>query len=177
MSDSERLGKVHVVTGPGKGKTTAAFGLALRASGHGVKVCVVQFMKTGETTGEVRAAKQLPGVQVFQFGTGRFVDPKRVSEEDVKCAKDALEQVRTLLARRECGLLILDEVNVAVSFGLLEAGEIMDVLEARGGDVEVVLTGRNAPLEFIDYADYVSVIDSWKHPFDRGGKSRKGVEW
>ncbi len=177
MSDSEYLGKVHVITGPGKGKTTAAFGLALRASGHGVKVCIVQFMKTGETTGEVRAAKNLPGVQVFQFGTGRFVDPKKITEEDVKCAKDALEQVSALLARRECALLVLDEVNVAVSFGLLEAGAVMDVLEARGRDIEVVLTGRNAPLEFIDYADYVSVIDSWKHPFDRGGKSRKGVEW
>jgi len=177
MSDSEHLGKVHVITGPGKGKTTAAFGQALRASGHGVKVCIVQFMKTGETTGEVRAAKQLPGVQVFQFGTGRFIDPKKVTDGDVKCAKDALERVRSLLARRECGLLILDEVNVAVSFGLLEAGEVMDVLEVRGGDVEVVLTGRNAPLEFIDYADYVSVIDSWKHPFDQGDKSRKGVEW
>jgi len=177
MTDCIGLGKVHVITGPGKGKTTGAFGLALRASGHGVKVCIVQFMKTGETTGEAKAASALPGVRISQFGTGRFVDPKRVTEEDIKCAKEALEHARVVLARRECALLILDEVNVAVSFGLLGAEEVLDLLETRGEGGEVVLTGRNAPLEFIDFADYVSVIDSWKHPFDRGDEPRKGVEW
>lgn len=177
MTDRERPGRVHVITGPGKGKTTAAFGQALRAAGQGMKVCIVQLMKAGETTGEVKAARQVPGIHVLQFGTGKFVDPKSPSEEDIRCAKDALERVRAILSGRECGLLVLDEVNIAVSFGLLGGREVLDVLEARGEGVEVVLTGRNAPIEFIDYADYVSVIDSWKHPFDEGVEPRKGIEW
>lgn len=178
MTEPKQLGKVHVITGPGKGKTTAAFGLAMRAAGHGIRVCIVQFMKTGETTGEAVAAKHIPGIELAQFGTGKFVDPKNVAADDIRCAKEALGHVRAVISKRECGLLILDEVNVAVSFGLLEAREVIDLLDKRGEQVEVVLTGRNAPLEFIDYADYVSVIDSWKHPFDdHGCKPRKGIEW
>jgi len=177
MTDQGGLGKVHVITGPGKGKTTAAFGLALRASGHGAKVCIVQFMKTGETTGEVKAARHVPGITVIQFGTGGFVEHGKATDEDVKLAREALEHARGVLARRECGMLILDEVNVAVSFGLLGVREVLEVIEKRGEGVEVVLTGRNAPIEFIDLADYVSVIDSWKHPFDGGEGPRKGVEW
>ncbi|MBN1678096.1 MAG: cob(I)yrinic acid a,c-diamide adenosyltransferase [Candidatus Thermoplasmatota archaeon] len=178
MTEANQLGRVHVITGPGKGKTTAAFGQAMRAAGHGIRVCIVQFMKTGETTGEAVAAKHIPEIELVQFGTGRFVDPRKVSADDIRCAKEALAHVRAVLSKHGCGLLIMDEVNVAVSFGLLEAKEVIELLDTRGEGVEVVLTGRNAPLEFIDYADYVSVIDSWKHPFDgRDGKSRKGIEW
>ncbi len=177
MSEPQALGKVHVITGPGKGKTTAAFGLALRAAGHGIRVCIVQFMKTGETTGEAISSRHIPEIALAQFGTGRFIDPRKVRPEDVKCAKDALEHARKVLSRRECGLLVLDEVNVAVAFGLLSAQEVIDLLEARGEGIEVLLTGRNAPLEFMDYADYASVIDSWKNPFDKGARPRKGIEW
>lgn len=177
MSEPRQLGKVHVITGPGRGKTTAAFGLAMRAAGHGIRVCIVQFMKTGETTGEAIAVRNVPEIELVQFGTGMFVDPKKASGDDVDCARKALEHVRKILSDGRCGLLILDEINVAASFGLLEAKEVIALLESREKGVEVVLTGRNAPLEFIDYADYVSVIDSWKHPFDQGGKPREGIEW
>jgi len=177
MTTPPTLGKVHVITGPGKGKTTAAFGLALRAAGHGIKVCIVQFMKTGETTGEAIAVRNVPGIELEQFGTGRFVNPKKISLEDIGCARDALAHVEKVLAGRACGLLILDEVNVAASFGLVEAADVLRMLRSRSEGVEVVLTGRNAPLEFIEYADYVSVIDSWKHPFEKDGGPRKGVEW
>lgn len=177
MSEPSSLGKVHVITGPGKGKTTAAFGLALRAAGHGVRVCIIQFMKTGQTTGEVLAASKVPGIEVHQFGTGRFADRERLTEDDRACAARALALARELTSTRKCGMLVLDEVNVAADLGLVSADEVMDILKARAECLEVVLTGRDAPEAFIEYADYVSFVDSRKHPFDRGLGARKGVEW
>lgn len=171
------LGKIHVITGPGKGKTTAAFGLAMRASGHGLKVCVIQFMKTGETTGEVIAAKRLKEVEVVQFGTGKFVDPKALTAEDRTRAREAVGFLGRKLTEGGFDLLILDEVNVAASFGLVDSAEILEILGSRGEEIEVVLTGRNAPMDFIESADYVSIIESRKHPMDQGLKPRKGIEW
>lgn len=177
MPKDALLGRVHVITGPGKGKTTSAFGLAMRAAGHGLRVCIVQFMKTGEVTGEVAAAEQLRNVCVAQFGTGRFVGSSEISEEDRRSARKGIAHARKQAADGRCDLLILDEINVAVFFGLVTAQEVIDLLEARPEGVEAVLTGRNAPDEFIEYADYVSHIDTVKHPFDKGLSARKGVEW
>jgi cob(I)alamin adenosyltransferase len=177
MTSDGSLGKVHVITGPGKGKTTAAFGLAMRAAGHGYRVCIIQFMKTGETTGELVAARDIEGIEVLQFGSGRFVEPGEPTEDDVRAAKTALAAAAERLASRSCQLLILDEVNIAVSMGVLRSSEVLSVLKARYPGTEVVLTGRNAPHEFIEYADYVSVIEDAKHPFDSGSEARKGVEW
>jgi len=171
------LGKVHVVTGPGKGKTTAAFGLALRAAGHGLRVCIVQFMKSGMTTGEVLAVERVPNIQVYQYGTGRFVDPKKLTQGDRRCAKDAMARVRELLEKGSCDVLIMDEVNLASSFGLLDSEDVVAMLKSRKPGIEVVLTGRSAPKEFVDYADYVSYIDDRKHPFKEGEQAREGVEW
>lgn len=177
MSGSEGLGKVHLITGAGKGKTTAAFGLAMRAAGHGLKVCVIQFLKTGETTGEVLYARKAGGIEVAQFGTGRFVDQRHLAAEDRSCAKDALRLARDILTKGECNMLVLDEVNVAVSFGLVSSEEVLSLLKSRRKGTEIVLTGRNAPSEFIEYADYVSIIESRKNPFDDGHAARKGIEW
>lgn len=177
MTKTKELGKIHVITGPGKGKTTAAFGLAMRASGHGLRVCIIQFMKTGETTGEAIAAKRLKDIEVAQFGTGMFVDPKRVTKADRACAREAMDYLKRQVARGNCDILILDEVNVAVSFGLVRADEILKILRSVGEGIEVVLTGRNAPKEFIECADYVSIIDSKKHPHSEGLSPREGVEW
>jgi len=177
MAKTQGLGKVHVITGPGKGKTTAAFGLAMRASGQGLRTTIVQFMKCGETTGEVIAAKRLKGLDVHQFGTGRFVDPKNPSKDDRKCAHDALEFARSVLEKGKCDLMILDEVSLAASLGLIDPAEVLEMLKSRANEIEIVLTGRNAPIEFIEYADYVSLIESKKHPYDRGLKARKGIEW
>ena len=171
------LGKIHVITGPGKGKTTAAFGLAMRASGHGLRVCIIQFMKTGETTGEAIAAKRLKNIEVAQFGTGKFVNPKRVTKADRARAIEAMDYLKRRVAEGGCDILILDEVNVAVSFGLVRAEEILKILRSRDEGIEVVLTGRNAPKEFIECADYVSTIDSKKHPHSEGLNPREGVEW
>jgi cob(I)alamin adenosyltransferase len=177
MAEETTLGKVHVITGSGKGKTTAAFGLALRAAGHGVSVCIIQFMKTGETTGEVLAVGKVPGIEVHQFGTGRFIGPVGATDEDRACAGRALALASEVARKGSCGMLVLDEVNVAADIGLVRAEDVVDILKARRQGLEVVLTGRNAPGAFLDCADYVSVVDSRKHPFDQGTGARKGVEW
>ncbi len=177
MAAGAGLGRVHVITGPGKGKTTAAFGLAMRAAGHGLRVSVVQFMKTGETTGEVIAAEQLKKVRVAQFGTGQFVGVGSVSEKDRKSAAKAVEYARKQATSGKCDMLVLDEVNVAVFFGLVTAKDVINLLEERTDGMEIVLTGRNAPEEFIQYADYVSHIDTVKHPYGEGASARKGIEW
>jgi cob(I)alamin adenosyltransferase len=177
MSPEKGFGRVHVITGNGRGKTTAAFGLAMRAAGHGAHVCIVQMMKAGETTGEVIAAKRLGNIKVAQFGTGSFVIKDRITSDDKQCALEAVSYAKGILENGKCSLLVLDEVNLAVSFGLVGAAEIIQMLKSRAEGIEVVLTGREAPQEFIDYADYVSVIEGRKHPFDDGQDARKGIEW
>lgn len=149
----------------------------MRAAGHGLKVCIIQFLKTGGSTGEVVSSRRILEINVKQFGTGKFLDPKNPSEEDKKRARDALEYAKSVMAKGGCGVLILDEINVAASFGLVDPREVISILKSRGEGVEVVLTGRNAPREFVDYADYVSVVENLKHPFDKGLKPRKGIEW
>ncbi len=177
MITMEGFGKVHIITGPGKGKTTAAFGLAMRAAGHGLKVCIIQFMKTGETTGEVLAANRLRGVHVVQFGTGRWIDVRHISEDDRAAATSAMTRAEEVLTGKECDMVILDEINVAMAFGLVNSKELMSLLKSRRKGIEVVLTGRNAPRELLDYADYVSVVENTKNPYDRGAPARKGIEW
>ncbi len=173
-----KLGRVHVITGPGKGKTSAAFGMAMRASGHGLRVHIIQFMKTGETTGEALAAKKLDGVRVEQFGTGEFIDVREgPSEADRKAAAEALARARSVLTGGECDVLILDEVNFAASAGLITASEVLELLKESMWGVEIVLTGVNAPSEFVEYADYVSVVECKKHPYAKGLSARRGIEW
>ncbi len=170
------VGLVHLYTGNGKGKTTAAFGLALRMVGRGKRVLIIQFMK-GRPTGEVIASKKLePMLEVRQFGTPRFVDPKNPDEESVKRAKEGLELARKAV-KGDYDLVVLDEVNVAVSFGLLDEDEVLEVVRGKDKDVEVVLTGRYAPRSFYEIADYVTEFREVKHPFARGIKAREGVEY
>ncbi len=177
VMSAEELGRVHIITGPGRGKTTAAFGLAMRAAGHGLRVCVIQFMKTGDTTGEVIAANRIRGMHVVQFGTGRWIDVKKISQDDRLAADSGMQRVEEVLSGRDCDLVVLDEINNAVAFGLVDLKGLMRLLKARRKNIEVVLTGRNAPRELVEYADYVSVIENTKHPFDKGMKARKGIEW
>lgn len=177
MPGNGELGKIHVITGPGKGKTTAAFGLAMRAAGHGLKVCVIQFMKSGETTGELLASWRLGGIDVWQFGTGRFVDPKGITEADKEFARKAMRFAEETMAKGGCAMMILDEVNVACAYQLISPNEVVKWLKARRGGVEVILTGRDAPREFVEIADYVSVIENKKHPHDEGLSARMGVEY
>jgi cob(I)alamin adenosyltransferase len=161
---------IHVYTGNGKGKTTAAFGLALRALGNGMKVFIVQFMKGGES-GEVRAIKRFENVSILLSGTGRFLPPAK--EEDYEKAREGLEAAKEAIKTYD--MVILDEINVAVHFGLIEVEELLDII--RKAECEVVLTGRYADRRLIEVADYVTIFQELKHPYMKGVKARKGIEF
>lgn len=170
------LGLLHIYTGEGKGKTTAALGLALRAWGHNMRVCVVQFMKKGEDYGEIRGLRKM-GVEVFQFGSGRMVVEDKVCQEDIECARRAMDFCRDVLCCTEYDLIILDEVNVAIYFGLVSCDEVIGMLRKRQPGVEVVCTGRNAPEKLRQEADLVTIMAIEKHPYDEGVGARKGIEY
>ncbi len=175
MAENE-LGLLHVYTGEGKGKTTAALGLALRAWGHDLRVCVIQFMKKGEDYGEVLALRKM-GIEVFQFGSGKLIAKGHHCQDDLDCARRALEFSRCILGCGEYDLIILDEVNVAIYFDLLSCSEVLEVLRSRANGAEVICTGRNAPEELRKEADLVTVMTVEKHPYDDGLEARKGIEY
>lgn len=170
------LGLLHVYTGEGKGKTTAALGLALRAWGHGLRVGVIQFMKKGEDYGEILALRRM-GIEVFQFGSGKLISKGRHAQEDLDYARHALDLSRSLLRSGEFDLVILDEVNVALYFGLISIDDVLEMLRQRGPGVEVICTGRNSPEELRKEADLVTVMTVEKHPYDEGLEARKGIEY
>ncbi len=170
------LGLLHIYTGEGKGKTTAALGLALRAWGHGLRICVIQFMKRGEDYGEVKALRKM-GVEVFQFGSGKLIVKGRHCQDDLDCAARALDLSRSIMASGEFDVVILDEVNVAVSFDLVRCHDVLEALRCRAPGVEVICTGRNAPEELKEEADLVTVMTLEKHPYDGGLNARKGIEY
>lgn len=169
-------GKVHVYTGDGKGKTTAAFGLAMRAAGRGLRVLIIQFLKGRPDFGEVTSARRLPGVKIEQYGTERLVQRHEISEEDRQLARKAASRARSAIEMKECDLLILDEINVAVSLGLVAVEEVVGLLDSRPPNMELVLTGRDAPPELIERADYVTEMVARKHPYGSGEDARLGIE-
>ncbi len=167
---------IIVYTGNGKGKTTAALGLALRAAGWGKRVLVIQFLKK-QPTGELRAIKQLGNVTIEQYGTQKFVDPKNLQPEDKKQAKKGWEKAVNEMASKAWKMVILDEINVAVKFGLITQKEVLKLLRKKPMDLDLVLTGRWAPQEFIDVADLVTEFQEIKHPFKKGEKAKKGIDF
>ncbi|MCK9602875.1 MAG: cob(I)yrinic acid a,c-diamide adenosyltransferase [Candidatus Omnitrophica bacterium] len=165
---------IQVYTGKGKGKTTAALGLALRAAGAGLKVYIIQFVK-GKTCGEHRALKKFKNIKVEQFGRGCFV--KKINEEDKKLFKSGLLSVKKALKNKKYDLVILDEINVALKLGLLDCSELIRILKNAPRKQEVILTGRNAPCGILELADLVSEIKEVKHYFHKGVPARKGIEY
>ena len=174
---SSGLGLIQVYTGNGKGKTTAALGLALRAWGRGLRVAVIQFMKTGEEYGEATALRKLSGIDLFQYGRDQLIIRGKHTDEDVRLAKQGLEKASEALASKEYDMVILDEVNVAAYFGLFTPDEVMEVIRSRASGVEVVMTGRNAPELFIEEADLVTEMRMIKHPYEAGVIARAGIEY
>ncbi|MGE0015594.1 MAG: cob(I)yrinic acid a,c-diamide adenosyltransferase [Candidatus Methanomethylophilaceae archaeon] len=172
----EELGLVHVYTGDGKGKTTAALGLAFRAVGCGLKAVMVQFLKPSEEYGEQLAARKLEGFEIIPMGLDHMYSEVTRSE-DIRLAHEALACLSEILSSGRHDLVIADEINVAMSWELLEPGEVIAVLDKRAPCTEVVLTGRGAPKEIIDYADLVTEMLLVKHPFDRGIPARRGIEF
>jgi len=169
---------VQIYTGDGKGKTTAALGLALRAVGHGWKVVFFQFLKGGGATGEVAAARRLaPELELIQCGSGDFIVNRPPSAQEIEQARAGLAAAGIIMADGRADLVILDEVASAINLGLLEAEAVEECIRRRASGVEVVLTGRDMPPCLVGLADLVSEIHAVKHPFARTVGARKGIEY
>jgi len=170
---------VHIYCGDGKGKTTAAVGLSVRACGCGKKVLITRFLKT-DHSGEVKALQALPGITITpcERSFGFFT---RMSEQQKKEAKVYYSQLlQTTLQRAVEGaydLLVMDEIMAVCNYGLVEEPVVLDFLTSRPEGLEVVLTGRNPSDKLIELADYVSEIKKIKHPYDRGIAARQGIEY
>jgi cob(I)alamin adenosyltransferase len=170
-------GQIQVYTGNGKGKTTAAMGLAFRAAGYGFKTYVAQFLK-GQPTGEVEAAKRLaPLIRIEQFGREDFITIKDgPAGEDIALARKGLERARVAMLSGAYRIVVLDEINTAVHFKIVPEADVLDFLDKRPEAVEVILTGRYAPASFIDRAGLVTEMKDIKHYFDQGLQARRGIE-
>lgn len=170
-------GLVQVYTGDGKGKTTAAIGLAMRALGNGLKVYMIQFMKGQIFYGELKIAEEYaPDFVIKQCGRPDFVNPKNPDSIDIKIANEALEHVRDILKRGEYDIVILDEINVALKFGLVRLKDVVELIKIKPAHVELILTGRYAHPEIIELADLVTEMKPVKHYYDRGIEAREGIE-
>jgi cob(I)alamin adenosyltransferase len=165
---------IHVYTGNGKGKTTAALGLAVRASGAGLKVYFTQFIK-GKCYSELVALKKFKNIKVEQFGRGCFIR-KKPSQEDIDSANKGIDKIKKAVTEKKFDMIILDEVNIAVKLGLLNAGDILALIRIVPKNIEIVLTGRRALKQIIKEADLVSEIREIKHYYSRGLKARPGIE-
>ncbi len=170
-------GLVQVYTGNGKGKTSAAFGLALRAVGRGLKVYIIQFIKGGFDYGELYVVNRLPNLMLKAFGKGKFVTQQPPSKEDVKLAEEAFKLAEETIKSGEYDLVILDEINVALNLKLISLEKVLEIIKSKPKHVELVLTGRYAPKEIIDVADLVTEMREVKHPFKRGCQAREGIEF
>ena len=160
-----------------KGKTTAALGLALRAVGHGMKVLMIQFMKGSSEIGEIKAAQKLaPYLTILPRGRGTFVSKENPDPEDIQVAREGFLVAQKAIQNREYDVVILDEINVAVEYGLISFSDLLHLLNSKPEEVEIVLTGRNARPELLERADLVTEMVKRKHYFDEGVPARKGME-
>ena len=168
-------GYIQIYTGDGKGKTTAALGLALRATGHGMRTYIGQFMK-GQSYGELDALRDHPLITIEQYGDIRCIRREEVTPEHIAQAQRGLKQARKAMLSGRYNIVVLDEVNVTVWFGLLTVEEVLAFLNERPVHVEVILTGRRAPRELIERADLVTEMREIKHYYQQGVAARKGIE-
>ncbi len=169
-------GLIQVYFGNGKGKTTAALGLALRAAGRGKEVLIVQFMKKWDY-GELHSIQLIPQITVKTFGTKDFVYKGKAKEIDYQEAKKAFAEGVQAAKSGQYDIIIFDELNVAIYFELLELQQVLDFLEEKPVEVEIIITGRNAPKEIIDKADLVTEMCEIKHPYQKGIQARIGIEY
>jgi cob(I)alamin adenosyltransferase len=170
-------GRIQVYTGNGKGKTTACFGLAMRAVGHNKKVLIIQFLKGSQHYGEITSAKKL-GITVLQFGRSSFVNPKQPEKADIDIAVQGLDELREAIISGEWDLVIADEINIAIKFGLLGLNNVLQVLAVRNPKTELVLSGRYATPEIMESADLITEMKDIRHYFDTEGiDGREGIEF
>ncbi|MBI5904432.1 MAG: cob(I)yrinic acid a,c-diamide adenosyltransferase [Deltaproteobacteria bacterium] len=170
-------GYVQVYTGNGKGKTTASLGLAVRAAGHGLKVAILQFMKGWIDYGELEGVRRLaPQVEIVQAGRDTFVNRRNPDPEDVRLAKQGWEKAKRIIEGRQADILVLDEINCAMDFGLIPVGEVLEALRRKPDGMELILTGRGAPPEILEAADLVTEMREIKHYYKAGVDARVGIE-
>jgi len=173
---SDMMGYLQIYTGNGKGKSTAAFGLALRAAGAGMSVYIAQFVK-GRNYSEITAVRQhLPQITIRQFGRGCFI-VERPTDEDVAAAREGLAVVSEVLNSGAYDMVILDEATIAIYYDLFTVGELIEILKTRAAGCEVVITGRYAPEELIEVADLVTEMREVKHYYRQGIEAREGIEY
>lgn len=175
----KKKGIIQVYTGNGKGKTTAAIGNAIRALGHGWKIIMIQFAKGSEKYGEIQACKKFlePNFIIKQYGLDSFIDKNNPSDEDIKLANLGFEFMKEVLKSSEYDLVILDELNIALDFNLLDCDKVLEVLTNRNPEIDIIITGRYAPTKLIEIADLVSEVKLIKHHYDQGIAARTGIEF
>jgi cob(I)alamin adenosyltransferase len=172
----KKLGLLQVYTGDGKGKTTASLGLAFRAIGHGLKVCMIQFMKNSDIYGEVKMADKMPGLTIIPVGRHDFVNLKNPEPVDIELAGAGWSKAMEIIRSQQYDIVILDELNVALACGLLEEQAVIEFLAVGTGATEVVTTGCWAPEALIDIADLVTEMKNVRHPYAKGVDSREGID-
>ena len=178
MTDRQlATGLVEIFTGNGKGKTSAALGTVLRALGHGLRVHVIFFMKGNYPYGERNMLPKLENVSFQNFGHENFVDPNNVKKEEREQASEALKAARESITSGKFDLVVLDEVNVAVAWKLINIEELLELIREKPQNVELILTGRYADQRLIEKADLVTEMMEVKHPYKNGIKARKGIEY
>ena len=168
---------IQVYTGDGKGKTTAALGLACRAAGHGYKILIIQFMKGNRDYGELETARRLaPQLTIRPMGRGCRISREDPDPEDVKLCREAMLYAQRAIIGGEYDIVVLDEINVAVDLGLVPKEEVLKLLDERPARLELILTGRHACREIVERADLVTEMKEIKHYYQKGIQSREGIE-
>lgn len=172
-------GLVQIYTGEGKGKTTAAAGLALRAAGRGLKVIFIQFLKNSDSGEVMFIEKRIPEIQVKRFcSQKKFIWHMDENEREIldKETRSGFREALTIAAEGSCDILVLDEIFGAYKNNFITCDEILNIIKTKSQGIELVLTGRDAPVEIIEMADLVTEMKNIKHPFEQGIKSRDGIE-
>ncbi len=168
---------IQIYTGNGKGKTTAAIGQGIRALGHKWKILMIQFMKGDADYGEIKALKKIKCFKVIQVGLPTFVQKGNPSKADIEYAEEGMKLARKAIKAKRYNMVILDEINVAIDYGLIKLEDVLDLIKTCPKNKELILTGRYAPKELIGIADLVSEIQEIKHPYQKGFVSRKGIDY
>ena len=168
-------GYIQIYTGCGKGKTTASIGLAVRASGSKKHTYIGQFMK-GQKYGELYALKKIPYIDIEQFGIGKCITKEEVTPEYIEKTKKALEKCKDIIMNGNYDIVVLDEINVAIWFGLADEKDVLEIMDNKPENLELILTGRYASQALIDKADLVTEMKCVKHYYDIGVDARKGIE-
>ncbi len=171
-----KIGYIHIYTGNGKGKTTAALGLALRAAGHGMKVFIGQFMK-GQYYGELASLELIPDIDIEQFGDEGCITRSQVTAAHVRHARKGLNRIHDIMQSLKYDVVIMDEICVAIWFGLVSTESVCRVMEEKPPETELILTGRYAPDSLIDKADLVTRMEGVRHYYETMGvEARRGIE-